>query len=233
MGSFDISLVRFFNQAAGHSAFLDGFAGFLATSGLVKGAILFAVLCWIWFRSTGVPGKDRASVVATVTAALAAVLVARILAIMLPFRARPVFDPELGLTRPFYSFDVGLFGNLNAFPSDHAALFGALAVGILMVSRPAGVYAISHVCVFVLLPRLHLGLHYVGDIAAGLVIAIITVLASHRRPILGWIDRYFLPWGERHPGLFYGLAFLLTYQICTLFRDIRVFSIAIYRLLLS
>lgn len=64
----------------------------------------------------------------------------------------------------------------NAFPSDHALLAGAFAVGLLLLNRALGTVA-AVAAVYVAFGRVYIGMHHPGDVAAGLFLgALITVV---------------------------------------------------------
>ena len=110
----------------------------------------------------------------------------------------------------------------SSFPSDHAALFFALALGVFYVSKKSGVVLFAYITVVVCLPRIYAGIHYPTDFLGGgaLGLAAVALLALPKlaavwtRPILFLV--------ERRPVLFYTIFFLVTFQIATLFWDIRV-----------
>ena len=108
----------------------------------------------------------------------------------------------------------------SAFPSDHAALFFALTVGILFISRGAGVLAISYVAVFICLPRIYVGLHYPSDIIAGALLggSVCFVVRTYLRR--SKIVPSALQFEQHHPGPFYVVFFLLTYQTANLFEAV-------------
>lgn len=62
-----------------------------------------------------------------------------------------------------------------SFPSDHATVVGAVAIGLLLVRRPLGIIAIV-LAVGMACARVYVGAHYPGDVAAGLIIGGITAL---------------------------------------------------------
>lgn len=72
-----------------------------------------------------------------------------------------------------------------SFPSDHATMAGAVAVGLLIVSRRLGAVAAS-AAVLMAFTRVYIAAHYPADVAAGLllggVVAVLTWLLV-RRPL--------------------------------------------------
>jgi undecaprenyl-diphosphatase len=190
----------------------------LADAEVLKGGLLVAALCALWMTSRGGAAREvRSRVVMTVAGAFVALCVSRLLALALPFRARPFElaggDPAL----PHRALE-----SWSAFPSDHAALFFALATGIVLMSRPLGVLAILHAVFVVSLPRVYLGLHNPTDMLAGAAIGILCAFAATRpvfvrrcaRPIVAWSEGRSAPW-------FGALAFLLAFEISTLFDTVR------------
>jgi undecaprenyl-diphosphatase len=119
----------------------------------------------------------------------------------------------------------------SSFPSDHAALFFALATCILFVSRGAGILAFCHAFFVVSLPRVYVGLHYPTDILAGAAIgivvaspaAIVTVRTSVTRPAMRWLERF--------PGTFYASLFLLTFLIAVVFDPVRKIGLIFFKIL--
>ena len=191
--------------------------GFVADAELLKGALVMAILCGLWVRGRepGDPHGIRSRVVMTVAAAFAALCVSRLLAAALPFRPRP-FEVT-GAPVAYRALE-----SWSAFPSDHAALFFALATGIAVLSRRLGALAVLHAIVVITLPRLYLGLHHPTDLLAGAAIGALCALAGTRGavwrrcapPVLAWSEGRFAPW-------FATLAFIVAFEIATLFDSVR------------
>lgn len=64
-------------------------------------------------------------------------------------------------------------------PSDHAVLAGAVIAGLLLLDRRLGVIA-TVVGVLLAADRVYIGVHYPGDVAAGLAVGAVVV-------VLGWL----------------------------------------------
>jgi undecaprenyl-diphosphatase len=193
--------------------------GFLADAELLKGGLVVAVLCALWMTSRGpVAARElRSRVVMTVAAGFAALFVSRVLALALPFRARP-FDYAGGTP----AFAPRALESWSAFPSDHAALFFALAVGILVMSRVLGLLALVHAVAVVSVPRIVLGLHHPTDILAGAAIGAACAFVATRPALWQRCAPPVLAWSEgRHAPSFGALAFLLLFETATLFDSVR------------
>ena len=96
-------------------------------------------------------------------------------------------------------------------------------MGVWLASARAGLALISYVAVCICLPRIYIGIHYPTDIVAGAGLAVLCVLLCSWRGVREiWTPRV-LNWIERRPSLGYALLFLITFQIATLFWDIRTF----------
>jgi undecaprenyl-diphosphatase len=109
----------------------------------------------------------------------------------------------------------------SSFPSDHAVLFFALAVGIFHVSRRWGWVALAHATVLIAVPRVYLGIHWFTDILAGTALGIVLGLVGMRAPIVRQVQRVLDALFARYPALCYAALFVLTYLIATLFDDAR------------
>jgi undecaprenyl-diphosphatase len=122
MNPFDSSIITFLNSFARHSWAFDSFVYMLSGNDLLKGGVVVALVWWTWFRPD--PDKDntRQHLICAILACLAAVVIARGLATMLPFRGRPMAVAALHFQRPYGAGDGGLI-DWSSFPSDHAAVF--------------------------------------------------------------------------------------------------------------
>jgi undecaprenyl-diphosphatase len=150
-------------------------------------------------------------------------LLAKILEFTTPFRARPIHEASLNFLIPFGQYPAAL-DNFSSFPSDHAALFFALAVGLLFVSKKAGIFAITYTILIISLPRVYLGLHYPTDIIVGAMIGISTALIGNLFLTRNIIVSSIVNFSNTKPAIFYPLFFLLSYQIVDLFGDARAIA---------
>ena len=230
MNSFDTAIISFLNQFAHRSSSLDYFIMLIGSNLLINGGLITSLIWWAWFRPSANKVQDREYLSYGIGACFLAVLLARALADLLPFRERPFFNPQLHFQMPYYPLEERMI-NWSSFPSDHAALFFALATCIFLVSRGAGILAFCHAFFVVSLPRVYVGLHYPTDILAGAAIgvvvaspaAIVTVRTSVTRPAMRWLERY--------PGTFYAFLFLLTFLIAVVFDPVRKIGLIFFKIL--
>lgn len=233
MNGFDNAILTFLTQHAFHSAFANHAIRAMTEFYTVKGLLLIAALCWIWFVP-GEPGKrnrNREMVIATIASGLLALLVGRLLAHYLPFRVRPLHDPNVHLHFPETTYTEPTLRFWSSFPSDHAMLWGAIAMGIFLVYRTLGVFAMLYTVLFVVLPRVYLGLHYPTDVIVGLALGIASTCLMTRDAVRLRIAAPFLRWLERFPAPTYTFAFILCFELITQFDDIRVATEAVRKAL--
>jgi undecaprenyl-diphosphatase len=186
-----------------------------------KGLVLIPVLWWMWFQQHERREWRREMVLATILSGLLALFVGRLLTHVLPFRVRPVFNPELHLHFPVSSTYDAKLSTWSSFPSDHAMLWMAIATGVFLVWRGIGLLAIIYTVVVICLPRAWLGFHYPTDLLAGAVVGVVITLIMTRDGIR---ERYAAPmlrWIERYPAPSATLAFMLCLQLVTQFDELR------------
>lgn len=220
MNPFDTSIVSFVNRFAHHSWVFDSFVFMLSDNHLLKGGVVAALIWWAWFRPSPNQLDSRKYLLWGIVACLLSVVVARALANLLPFRERPMATAALHFQTPYGASDEGLI-HWSSFPSDHAAVFFALATSIFLAWRAAGILALCHVFIFICLPRLYLGLHYPTDLLTGALIGIALASIARVRVVRESLGRLAMPWLEYSPGSFYACLFILTLQIATLFQSMR------------
>lgn len=84
-----------------------------------------------------------------------------------------ILGPAVHRTRPFAAMPHVLVllsrATDSSFPSDHAMIAGALAAGLMLVSRAWGFLAVG-LALFLAFARVYCGVHYPSDVLAGLVI---------------------------------------------------------------
>jgi undecaprenyl-diphosphatase len=217
---FDASIIYFVNSFVHRWFAVDATFALIATNTFFSGGVMAALIWWAWFRRNPNQSLAREFLSFGIFTAFLSVVVARGLAALLPYRERPIHRPELHLRIP-YVFNESTVVHWSSFPSDHAAMFFALALSVYFVSRRAGIAAFCYVLLFVCVPRLYMGFHYPTDLVVGAFIGIgvayLSRIESFRRaatvPVMRWV--------ERSPGLFYAGFFIVTFQMAITFASFR------------
>lgn len=219
MNPFDSTIIRFLNGFAHHSVIFDNIVNVLDTP-LLKGGVVAALIWWAWFRSDANQIKNRHNLLWGIVACLLCIVVARTLAKSLPYRERPLRNPAIHFQLP-YGDNAEVLINWSAFPSDHAAVFFALATSIFFAWRTAGIFAFCHVFFIICLPRIYMGYHHPTDILGGAAIGIAVAYLGHLESVRKAVSRIATPWLEGSPGSFYACLFIMAFQIATLFEGMR------------
>lgn len=208
----------------GHFAgnpFFDRLARHEEANNLLKGGVFFAAFWYLWSRVDSEQSERRKSVVAIVIGAAVAILVARTVALIAPFRMRPLYDPIL----PHFSFSIPISMNLenwSSFPSDTAAYFFALAFGIAYHLRRLAIPVMLYTAGWICLPRMYLGLHYASDIVAGGAIGTTVAWLSLKSEVLrSGVGGRVLRATDAYPQYLYPLAFLLSFEMANIFDGLR------------
>lgn len=226
----DTSVISFLNGYARSSWSFDYVMHAISGNNLLKGGILSMALWWFWFRREERREPLRERVVAAIVASITVLFVARAMALTLPFRLRPLHDPDLHFVLP-YTVNRPTLESWSSFPSDHASMFFALAIGIFFMSRKIGAVALLYVLVVICFPRVYLGLHYPTDIAGGALAGMSVAWLANTEKIRKYMAECAMRWSREMPGAFYAGFFFLTYQISTMFESIRSLSYTFYVLL--
>lgn len=220
MNSFDYEIITCFNQYSQHSWLFDNMVRFLSGNNLLKGGVFATLIWWEWFLRDEHISYNQECIIATLLSCSVAIILARALALTLPFRIRPLHDEMLSFLLPYGMKATALEG-WSSFPSDHAVLYFSLSTGLVFVSRKMGVLALSYAMLLIALPRIYLGLHYPTDIIAGALIGMTIALLGniYLRKVISL--HYIVNLSHAKPNVFYPLFFLLTYQIADMFNGIR------------
>ena len=213
---FDESISRFANSLARRWWTLDRIIEFLASNELVKGGVVLTVYFFVWFGtgepvSSVEPTNKRQTLLYTLLMCVPGLVFARAIAWVLPFRARPILDLGLHLTVG-YGFDPDSLWHWSGFPSDHAALFFALATGMFLADRKCGIWLYVHAVLVVALPRLYLGMHYFSDIAVGALFGVALSYSIKWRALRLLTLSPALRVLQASPALFYAGFFLLCHE---------------------
>jgi undecaprenyl-diphosphatase len=221
--SFDTSILLFLNQFAHRSFTWDVFVSTVEGMNLLKGGVLMGFLLYIWFRRGENKTRDREFVTFSMVISAATVLVARTLALTLPFRERPLRAQALHFQLP-YAMNPHTLQNWSSFPSDHAAISFAIATCLFFISRRLGIGALVYSFFVICFPRVYLGIHYPTDIVAGALIGITMAFWIKLSPLRMALARPFLRWEDLHPGLFYPLFFLVAFEVSEMFGSLRAIA---------
>ncbi|MFO1079291.1 MAG: phosphatase PAP2 family protein [Reyranellaceae bacterium] len=224
----DVAALQWINGFARRDPAVDRFIEAWLSLDFLQGGFWFIFVWWLWFRRAADPKADptldRFDAVRLLAIVWGSVLVARALQIGLPPRLRPLNDPGLGFVLP-YGGQPGVAEHYSSFPSDHAIVYAALATAIWARYRAAGALCFAWTLVFASLSRVYGGLHYPGDVVAGVVIGIVYMRALDAVPLPAAAHRWFdglLDWQRRHPAAFYCLAVAVTFECMVLFEDVRI-----------
>ena len=129
MNLFDTTIINFINQFSQLSWTTDSAITFISGNHLIKGGVLLIIFWWGWFRINANQTYIQVHLVSTLFGCFIAMAIARTLALLLPFRFRPIHEEGLNFTSP-YGMNITTLEGWSSFPSDHAVLFYALAAGM-------------------------------------------------------------------------------------------------------
>ncbi len=212
----DASVSTAISRWASHNEVINHAVYVASQTDFLTGGLMVALLYYCWFSS--VAAEARARLLLGFGAALVSGVTSRLLQVSLPLRLRPMHALDSGFS-PLPGIDPTLANHWGSFPSDHAALFFALAAVVWRQSRWLGLLAVMS-ALFGVLPRVYLGLHYLSDVTAGAALGVgLVLMFGHFGPQT--LAHRGVAWVERRPGLAYGMAFLMSFEVATLFEDIR------------
>ena len=205
------------NHPAGQNGVLDKLIVDIADEGLLKGGIFLAAYWWLWFDQKGARQREIA---AALIAALATAALSRLLQVGLPFHQRPLHSPDIGLHMPL-GLNPETLNTFSSFPSDHAMLFFALAVPLWNRSRWLGAAAMIWAALVICLPRVYLGYHYPSDVVAGAVLGVLFMVVLSALVARTSLPKRIVQFADLRPAAFYPLAFILSFELATLFAGTR------------
>jgi len=224
----DQAVLRFLSEFHGRWHFFDSVFLFSHNADLIKGAVM-CFYWWVFFSAEDSQQRldeKRSKLVTGLVASLFAVLIARLMADLLPFRDRPLFSPDFQLS--WARLEDKNYQAWSAFPSDHAAMFMGIAVSILSVSRKIGWLVVAYVAIFVCFCRVYLGIHWFTDVVVGSLLGAACVLAAHTRVIQDRVWFLAMKWWNASPGSMAAFATFLTASIWTIFGDVLGIAHAVW-----
>lgn len=216
---FDAGIVTYANRLGNRWLWLNPVVRVFTDHNLLKDGPLVFLLWIAFFPRTGSTAEileKRRKIAAVVTLALFGVFLARILAMVFPFRERPLRTVALHFQSPHILNPSVLYG-WSSFPSDHAVLLVTLATGLLFVSRPLGIIGLVYTFAVNIFLRIYLGLHWPTDLIAGTVIGVglanIVAVTAYRDFVWRWVMRCW----RCSPGICAAFVFVLSYEIIDMF----------------
>lgn len=220
MPDLDRSIILFLNGFAHRSVALDVLVVELTRSQTFGAGGVMAIFWWAWFRHERNDERYRPILLSTLLGAFVAIVLGRVLALLLPFRLRPLHDPALHFVLP-YGMNADVLRGWSSFPSDHAMIFFEFAVGVLLVHRRLGWLLLVHALFVISLARVYTGQHYPSDILGGAAIGVLMALSFTSRRVRGVIARPILRIEERSPSAFYAILFLISLEVADMFQEPR------------
>lgn len=246
--AFNAAVFHALNGLVGRSWALDSLIALALDNVLVKAGPIGACFFYAWYADKGRPAAVRHRILLVTLAALfviapltKALSDSRLAPRPFLFDA-PAFALQDGRLTPAPQGEVRVLqtgemkaridrlragqvdaNDLATFPSDHAAFFIALALGILLACRRAGWIALAWALAVTLATRVAVGMHSAADIVAGAAIgaAVLGLLqalfAGRRARRLDFV----LGWTSRHPGLTAGLLFLLLVEAANTMQTLK------------
>jgi undecaprenyl-diphosphatase len=222
--TFDLPLFHALNGHAGNSL-IDHVIKSITSNRLLGGGAFVAPYWYYWFRKEDQAAERlaiRRKIGLGLFGGLGAIVICRTLAMLLPFRQRPMYDTASGFIGSLGGADMYL-EKWSAFPSDTAAFTIALALGVHRfaprLTAPLAAYAVLAGAIV----RVYFGIHYPSDVLAGLLIGAVAAFAVDNPLSINVIDSG-LGWEKRSPGLFYLVAILATAEMTVMFDNVRAIA---------
>lgn len=221
--SVDTQLAYYFNHFMHRHQALDALIFQVAQNHLFKGAVFLSIITFAWFKVDIIDNaiKKRKFLMVFIVA-IVAISIARFMALFSPFRYRPVHDPELHLQTPF-SVNEWVLNHWSSFPSDHMALFFAISLSIYFLHKQLGKGALLYTAIFIGIPRLLLGFHYLTDELAGMMIGLFSAWLGYTYMLHSKAMDKLIEFQEQKPAYFFPLLVLFSCQLYEMFESAREF----------
>ncbi len=238
VSSADIAVFEALNGASGRSFTIDALFALAMDSPVIKGGPIAACFLFAWWQGVKGTERDRRRSILLLTLVTLFVLAPVMKAVSsgMPASPRPIVQaeqvyllshgelaasPRIEYTPPATGLAAQIAvdarsgtvaaNDLASFPSDHAALFAAFALGVFLAHRGAGLLALGWFALGVSLPRVASGLHWPSDMIVGALAGagVLALVLKAARPLRPAIEQRLLPLAESHPGWMQAILFLL------------------------
>jgi len=213
------------NSLADRYPWFESSMAYLIDSESLPFLFFASILCAYWFRKDAEQLNRRERIVSGIVGGVCSLVVARLLAFMLPFRDRPMSSERLHLAH--FNVEVAL-RTWSSMPSDHAALAFSLIVTVWFLSRFWGIAVLAAGICLSVLPRLTFGLHWASDLVTGSIIGASVGMLFQSQRIRSRLAKWFLRQVDAHPALYYGFSFAFLFELVNMFRDLRGLAIVLF-----
>lgn len=241
-GGLDRAVFETLNALAGRSWALDSLIALALDNVLVKAGPIGACFFYAWYRKAGGSAEAARRRRILLVTLLSLLLIAPLTKALSESRLSPrpfvvaertyVLEGGALTETPRTAFRTMQTGNvkrrveelregqlaandLATFPSDHAASFVALALGIMLTCRGAGAVALAWALLVAMGSRVAAGMHWPTDVAGGALIGA-ALLGAFQFAFTGRRARLLDPlvrWAERWPGATAAFLFLVFLEI--------------------
>jgi membrane-associated phospholipid phosphatase len=213
--AFDRPIARWLNSFINQSPLFDRFVGVSSGAAAFYGGVLVALIWHCWFGTKDL--ETRARILIGTLAAVGAGIISRLSQHAFATHPRPRLDPSLSFQAPGgYSG----YNTWDSFPSDHVAVFAGLVIIIYIAASRFTIFVIFWTILLECF-RIYTGAHYPSDQIGGAGLAAMAVWVAQAPWFVSLGRRLITRWEQLSPAMFYMIAFFWTYQIATLFGDIR------------
>jgi undecaprenyl-diphosphatase len=196
-------------------------------SSLLTGGVVLALFSAAWVTAGNTRRETHEIFLFGLFGSGFSVFLARVLALTLPFRARPIHNPTLNFQLP-YGMDRAHLINWSSYPSDHATLFFCLAAILWMASSRLGMVAMAYTLLVISLPRVYTGVHYPTDILAGGLLGCGVASLAYLPRIRSAVTRPAIWCAEAYPVIFYCCLFLYAFEVAELFSTTRDLAFPVF-----
>ncbi len=226
MNWFDQPIIHFINSFAHHSWIADAIAVQISNNAFIDGGVLMSMFWWAWIEHGNRDPEKRVCLAGNILATACAVVLARLLALSLPYRERPFRQPSLHFELPF-TLNPDALIHWSSFPSDHAVLTFCVVAGLWMVSRRLGILAAAYGLV-INLARIYSGTHYPTDIIVGMLLGVGMAFLFNIPSIRAMVGAG-LKLLDPYPAYLYTLLFACTFEIAEMFNSVRHIAVLAVR----